>query len=246
MPKKNMKPKNITRKPSGKTAKPAISWLKIPIIPVNYARILLFSLLFAIVGVSSLIASEAAVPYTVKYIYFCSSANNCTSNSTANVDSKGNAIRTYYINQLGKKFDKTSTIGVVGQRSASYYGAGSYSTANTYYNVLNELNARGIIPDKSPSSHVKYAVVMGFHSMSHCGVGSGPIAFVDPYRCSSWWPTGLAHEMGHTWLTSSNSDHRSDGTLMNAPAACNTKALTSCSIYSGQKTKMRGQPWFHY
>src|SRR5690606_37381033 len=94
--------------------------------------------------------------------------------------------------------------------------------------------------------NVKTVVMLGFRSMNSCGVGSGPVAVADPnHGCSNIKSAVLAHELGHTLLTSSDADHTKDGSLMHAPLACNGKPLASCSLNTPHRNAIAANKWMN-
>ena len=206
---------------------------RLPEMPVALARFLIFILVFANIGMAYLYFSQAAT-YNVRFILFC--ATDSCSGSVSTLDGYRSNVRSWYGGKLGRTFTSLSTIKVTGSHNAAYYSGGSRSdTVKTWNNVYADLNAKGYI-----NTYTKTVVQLGFRSMGNCGVGSydGTLAISDPFKgCSSIQPSGLAHERGHTFKLAGTSDmHRYDGTLMNAPLACNGNALSSCALNSTDRS----------
>lgn len=247
-----MAKKRPNRKSTNRKApRPAISWLKLPALPRGVARAILFVLIFANTAMAYLAVTSAA-SYYVRFVYFCASNSCSTARTSSTVNTYGSQVQSWYTGKVGKSFPRATTYKIVGQHTASYYythgtngypsGTG-YSTERTYYNVYNELVARGWI-----NSYSKVVVVLGFRSMANCGVGGGNFALSDPQKgCASIQQSVLAHELGHTFLKSSSADHttNSDYNFMHAPLACNGKTLSYCTMYSSQRTTISSRPWFN-
>lgn len=222
-----------------------IMWLKLPILPNKIAKPLAFALVFANIGVFLLLKSHAAT-YSVQFVYFCASDACDTQWNQGTVDLHANEIKSWYRQKVGKEFNKLPTLFVRGSGSARYYTSntsfgGDGATARTYYNIANDQAMKNIM-----SSNIKTVVMLGFKSMSNCGVASGSLAISDPtYACKEIQPTVLAHELGHTLLSSSNNDHTTDRTLMHQPLACSGSPLARCELNSTHKNIMENSAWFN-
>ena len=206
---------------------------RLPEVPVALARFLIFILVFANIGMAYLYFSQAAT-YNVRFVLFC--ATDSCSGSVSTLDGYRGSVRSWYGGKLGRTFTSLSTIKVTGSHNAAYYSGGSRSdTVKTWNNVYADLNAKGYI-----NTYTKTVVQLGFRSMGNCGVGSydGTLAISDPFKgCSSIQPSVLAHELGHTFKLAGTSDmHRYDGTLMNAPLACNGATLSNCALNSTDRS----------
>lgn len=236
--------KKSTRVASKKTSKLILPF-RLPELPVPLARAIIFVLFFANIGVAYLLFSQAGT-YNVRFVYFCAS-NACSgSYSASTLNTSAGQIQTWYGQKLGKTFTRLTTVKVVGSQPASYYyGGGSYNSVNTYNNVYKDLSAKGYI-----NSNTKVVVQLGFRSMANCGIASydGPLALADPQKgCSSIQASVLAHELGHSFrLATTSSMHRTDGTLMHEPLACNGAVISSCTLNSSDRSWLLGSRayWF--
>jgi hypothetical protein len=224
--------------------------LHLPTLPVTVARALIFILFFANAGVAYVLAAQAAT-YNVRFIYFCSATQCSTNDSYSELNTYAGQIQTWYGQKTGKTFTRLSTIKITGSYASSHYNGGSYNSNNTYYSVYDELaTKKDSYGTPYINSTTKTVVLLGFHSMANCGLGGGAMAIVDPASnswCAAHIPSSLAHELGHTLLNSSTSDHtyNSDYNLMHADDACNSAALSSCTLYSSQKTTILSRPWLN-
>ena len=223
--------------------KPAISWLRLPTFRDKTAKLLIFVLLFANIGLYQLVSSNAAT-YSVRFIYFCAS-DKCNSNySTSSVDNYGNQVKSWYGGKLGRTFTKISTIKITGSHPASYYTGGYDYTTDTRATDQTILRIRQELINRNlGSAYTKNMVMIGFRSMHNCGVGSvnDIIAVSDPQKgCSSIQPTVMGQELAHTWGVAAGSGtsgyHRTDGSVMNAPLACNGNTLSNCALNSADRS----------
>ncbi len=233
-------PKNKKSSNGGaRKSRPPIPWLKVPVIPEKLVKKLFFVLLFANIGMYYLFVSNAATS-SVRFVLFCST-DSCNSNTSV-LDGLSNEVQSWYTSKVGKSFNKLPTITVTGSQPAGFYSNNTGGdTVTTYNRVRDDLSSKGYI-----DADTKTVVMLGFKSLSNCGVGSGSLAITDPtHGCSNIKASVLAHELGHTLLSSTNADHTSDGSLMHAPLACNGAQLSSCALNASHSSSINSSPWFN-
>lgn len=202
------------------------------------ARMIILLLVFMNLGMIFVVASHADA-YTTRTILFCSS-DQCSGDLNA-LNNSAVSAQVWYGKNTGRTFSRLTAEIVRGDQPASYYGAGSYSTSETYWRIHSELSRKGLI-----NGTTKAIVQLGFRSMSNCGVAEGVggrMALADPFKgCSNIQDSVIAHEIGHTLF---GTNHVSDGTLMHAPLACNGNNLSNCRIQSGQAPMVNNSPWMN-
>jgi len=160
-----------------------------------------------------------------------------------------NQAQSWYQGQVGKTFQIASVEVVYGSHPSSFYAntGSSGASGNTALNIASEIG----------QPNVKTVVLLGFPSMTNWGIASthdndvNDTAVADPFRINNAGLNSavLAHELGHTLLWNTpdpykgSSDHTSDGTLMNAPAACSSRSLSSCVLNRTQAGLIANSPY---
>ena len=180
---------------------------------------------------------------SVRFVLFCST-DEC-SGSKAKVNTLAHQVRGWYKKQLGggKTFRMLKTKKVVGDHSASWYRSGpnGYDIQNIWEKIQDE--------GKLEETNVKVVAVLGF-SADRCGIGGPPyLGVVAPLsgRCNGYMNSAYAHELAHTWdLARTGDGHRTDGSLMHQPAACNANTLGRCKLNSTDRSFLLNnrKDWF--
>lgn len=203
------------------------------------ARMIILTLVFMNLGMIFVVASYANSAYTTRTILFC--AQDQCGGSLTDLNNASVSAQVWYGKNTGRTFARQTAELIRGDQKASYYGAGSLSTAETYWRIHSELSRKGYI-----NGNTKAIVQLGFRSMSNCGVAEGVggrMALVDPFKgCSNIQDSVIAHEIGHTLF---GTNHVGDGTLMHAPLACNGNALSNCRVQGGVAPMVNNSPWMN-
>ncbi len=200
-------------------------------------------LIVAILGVWTLIFTSALTPAGVNFVLLCPPTGYSCSGSTTTLSSYASTIRSWYQGKLGggHTFVLRSVVLRRTPYAPSYYYVGNTGS----YQTTTDRLAAAIGTQNDSSNPIKTVVMMGFHVFNHCGVSAegGAMAVGDPvYGCSSNEATVLAHELGHSFNLAHNGNypgdplHRSDGSLMNAPYACNGSSLSYCALNSTDRS----------
>jgi peptidoglycan hydrolase-like protein with peptidoglycan-binding domain len=203
-------------------------------------QMMIVVLAVAIAGVWTLLLSSAATPSGVRFVLLCPPSGYTCTGSTSTLSSYATQIKNYYQTRIGSghTFVLKSVTMIRAPYAPSYYWIGN---TGSYQTTTNRLAAAVGVSPNDGTNGVKTVVMTGFHVFDHCGVSveNGAMAVGDPVQgCSSYEGQVLAHELGHSFGLAHSGNypgdalHRTDGSLMHAPMACNYTSLASCPLNS--------------
>ncbi len=189
----------------------------------------------------------------VRPILFCAS-DGC-SGSVSTVQSRAGIARAWYQRELGTTFSLLKAQRVTSPHSSAYFRYGNSHSEAEVAEITRRILAEPGIKEwtGSTTNPRKLLIIVGFDSITRCGATiPGRNAIVSQQRsdpnCANRQATIYAHELGHGFGLSPTADyHRTDGSLMHTPYACNAnKTLDACHLNSGDKAALREDDgtWF--
>lgn len=193
----------------------------------------------ALVGVWTLVFTQAAPQDNVQFILFCST-DSCEGQDQLN--GPADYIPKWWQREVGKPMNVAGAPQLVrGANDAAHYRSGpsSHSMSNVLDNIRAELK-------NSYSPTTKVTVLLGFSSdhPTWCGLGyvNGNFSITDRINrtsCRDGYYVVMAHELGHNI----NLGHTANGTLMDESGSQTN--LDAMKLDGGQATYLRdNSQWF--
>lgn len=193
-------------------------------------------------------AQPTTAAAAVRFVLLCA-ADSCRG-SKDDVQSRAYAVRSWYRERTGRTFNLLKVAKVTSPRPASYFRVGGQSSTADVEEILYRVRHDPALANLiGTGSTRKLVVVLGFDAMGHCGAAQYSTAVVNPFHgCQNRQAAVYAHELGHAFGMADGQPrmHRSDGTLMHEPLACNGKALSACALNSADRSYFRNldPAWF--
>lgn len=199
-----------------------------------------------LVGVGTLLFTQAAPEHNVKFVVFCST-DSCVVGE-GDLAAPADYIPKWYQREVGRPYNvDPGVIKITGASTAAAYRSGPNADPifNVLPNVADELRSRF-----SPTT--KVTILLGFSAKApnnECGLGyvGGNFSVFDPVpsNCRRSLYNGLAHELGHNF----GLDHTDNGTLMDGDGGsargADTSNLESNDLDDAQAQALRSSSdWF--
>lgn len=196
-----------------------------------------------LVGVGTLLLTQAAPEHNVQFIVFCST-DSCTA-AEGNLTAPADYIPKWYGREVGRPYNvNPNIIRITGTQTAAAYRNGPSTTPIS--NILGNVNAE-ISSRFSPTTKIVALLGFGSNSGDICGIGyiGGNLSVSEwnAQHCKDTYYISLAHELGHNFgLEHTNP---ANCTLMDSNGGCHPESLDATHLDGGQAQTLRASSeWF--